>query len=215
MFQPRRVSPPYLGSITIITILNYPYRHTCFNRFSILFICFQIPTSNPSIAIHFRSNISVFTYSPLSLPARSAAHLYISHAYHPPAPDTCLCFTCYVPESFDVVVTVQYPFVTLIVSSIPCQPLGYSLVASPPGSPVPPPCLPKVLLQIVACSVPWFCCLVHFCGRGRGQDAFTPWTLLPPLLGPTGAVHANPTTLPPIPTLLLSLSSVGHSDKSW
>ena len=75
------------------------------------------------------------------------------------------------------------PLPSLDLSRVPVTPWGFRL-PHPSVSPVPPPCPPWVLLQILASSGSWFLCWVDFCARVRGQVASNTWHSLSAVLYP-------------------------------
>ena len=124
------------------------------------------------------------TCSPPPLLVKISAHLDIAHTRHPPASSARLCSLRHMHTSDAIFVTVSPPpLPSLDLSRVPVTPWGFRL-PHPSVSPVPPPCPPWVLLQILASSGSWFLCWVDFCARVRGQVASNTWHSLSAVLYP-------------------------------
>ena len=194
VFRPRTVTPPQLGSVEIVTLkLSLPPH--LFLLFVWVFLLSPHSYCSPICSRSSSNSSLVCTRSPPPLPERSAAHLDVNCTRHPPASAACLCALHHVPVSATVTVTVRSPIL--------CPWPTHRSMLAPGGisrrgylrASVPPPCPPRVLLQILALSGPRS--LVGWIFAG-GQEARTPplsgslspWPSLPTIIGHTGAVQA-------------------------
>ena len=184
VFQPQKVTPNHLGSVTIVTLKLSLSPHI-FLPFVWIFLlpptAYRCPTCSRSSS---KSSL-LFTRSPFTLLEQSAAYLDVTRNRHPSVSAARICAPHHVPVSTVTTVTIPPtpPFSAFNLLPGTCRPLGVCpsrvpmrLCAPASPSPIYPP-NPGIFQSLVSCRV-------NFYGRVIGQDTSNIWQLLDLALAP-------------------------------